>query len=173
VLGIVRSHGGLVQVESEEGRGTTFRLFFPAMPAATPAKTDSAPMTRGRGEGVLLIDDEPMVRETLAMLLQRAGYAIFPAADGNAALREFNRRRPEIALVITDMMLPDRSGLDVVKSIRALSPELPIIAISGMMASGAFDELLHLNPPVQCLAKPLMPRTLLSAAQRALGAMPV
>jgi two-component system, cell cycle sensor histidine kinase and response regulator CckA len=171
VAGILKSHRGFVQVESEVGRGTTFHLYFPAVMTATlAARTETALQARGSGEGVLLIDDEPVVRETLRALLQRAGYLIFPAGDGESALREFEQRREQIALVITDMMLPDVSGVDVVKSIRAISPQLPIIAISGMMASGNFDELLHLDPPVECLSKPLPPRVLLSAAHRALHA---
>ena len=169
VAGIMKGHRGFVQVESEVGRGTTFHLYFPALPAPTMVtKADWLTAERGAGEGVLLIDDEPAVRDTLRSLLQRAGYSIFPAGDAGTALREFESRRDKISLVITDMMLPDRSGLDVVKSLRARSPHLPIIAISGMMGSGKFDELLHLDPPVECLSKPLAPRVLLSAAHRAL-----
>jgi PAS domain S-box-containing protein len=171
VNGIVRGHGGFVQVESEPGRGTAFHLFFPALATTEPTvRAEFGGADRGDGEGVLLIDDEPAVREALKSLLQRAGYSIFPAGDAGTAIREFENCRERIALVITDMMLPDRSGLDVVKTLRAMSPTLPIIAISGMMSSGAFDELVRLNPPVECLAKPLPPRVLLSAAHRALHA---
>jgi PAS domain S-box-containing protein len=169
VAGILKSHHGFVQVESETGRGTTFHLYFPAQsPAATPPVAAPANPDHGSGEGVLLVDDEPAVREALRSLLQRAGYSIIPAEDCRTALREFDARRSEISLVITDMMLPDGTGLDVVRRVRAVSPQLPIIAISGMMASGRFDELLHLTPPVECLSKPLPPRVLLSAAHRAL-----
>ena len=171
VAGIMKNHCGFVQVESEVGRGTTFHLFFPACPsladALPPIKREPE---RQPGQGVLLVDDEPAVREALRALLQRAGYAIFPAEDATSALREFEHCRDQISLVITDMMLPDRSGLEVVKTLRAIDPNLPIIAISGMMASGNYDELLHLQPPVQCLSKPLPPRVLLTAAERALQA---
>ncbi len=181
VAGILKGHRGFVQVDSQIGRGTTFHLYFPAMPttaaaspapasSATPARTDGLVLERGAGEGVLLVDDEPAVRDTLRSLLHRAGYEIFPAGDATSALREYDAHRGQIALVITDMMLPDRSGLEVVKSLRAQSPQLPIIAISGMMGTGNYDELLHLHPPVECLSKPLPPRVLLSAARRALHA---
>lgn len=167
VASILKNHGGFVQVESEIGHGTRFHLYFPATPRNTKAADPAAP---AKGPGVLLVDDEPAVRDALRALLQRAGYAIIPAGDATSALREFEQCRDRISLVITDMMLPDRSGVEVVKSIRAQSPQLPIIAISGMMASGNYDELLRLTPPVQCLSKPLPPRVLLSAAERALHA---
>jgi two-component system cell cycle sensor histidine kinase/response regulator CckA len=172
VAGILKSHGGFVQVESELGRGSKFHLFFPAFPepAQAAAKDDTPAPAKGEGEGILLIDDEPVVRDTLQLLLQRAGYRVFPAGDGASGVSEFDRRKSEISLVITDMMLPDQFGTQVVKSLRQRNATLPIIAISGMMASGDFDELLHLNPAVECLAKPLSPATLLGAVRRGLPA---
>jgi CheY-like chemotaxis protein len=70
--------------------------------------------------------------------------------------------------VITDMMLPDQIGTQIIKSLRQRDADLPIIAISGMMGSGHFDELLQLKPPVVCLAKPLSPSVLLGAVRRGL-----
>jgi two-component system cell cycle sensor histidine kinase/response regulator CckA len=174
VAGIMKSHGGFVQVESEEGHGTTFHLYFPALPAEGPAlfRTGPAAPTRGGGETVLLIDDEPAVRDTLRLLLQRASYQVIAAEDGGAGLTAFDRHREAIALVISDMMLPDVSGMDVVKELRRRAPTLPAIAISGMMASGSYDDLLKLEPRVQCLAKPLAPSVLLAAVRSALGTRP-
>jgi PAS domain S-box-containing protein len=171
VAGIMKSHGGFVQVESEVGRGSTFHLYFPGIPEAPPTAREEAPApARGEGEGILLIDDEPVVRDTLQLLLQRAGYRVFPAGDGRSGVKEFDLRKSEISLVITDMMLPDQVGTDVVKSLRNRHSTLPIIAISGMMGSGHFDELLHLTPAVECLAKPLSPSALLGAVRRGLPA---
>ena len=169
VSGILKSHGGFVQVESEPRKGTTFHLFFPAATSGPPPpRRDTAVLTGGHGEGILLIDDEPVVRETLKLVLQRAGYRVFPAVDGDSGLAEFERRNDEISLVITDMMLPDQIGTQVVKKLRGRMASLPIIAISGMMSSGEFDELLDLQPPVECLAKPLSPAALLNAVHRRL-----
>lgn len=171
VAGIMKSHDGLVHVESEEGRGTTFQLYFPALAEApvAPVFTPAArPPAQGRGEGILLIDDEPMVRETLQLLLQREGYRVFPAGDGASGIAEFDRHGDEISIVVTDMMLPDQVGTQVVKSLRARRATLPVIAISGMMASGNFDELLQLKPRVDCLAKPLTPAVLMTAVRRGL-----
>jgi PAS domain S-box-containing protein len=171
VAGILKSHGGFVQVESELGQGSTFHLFFPAIPETplVPVRDEPA-AARGEGEGILLIDDEPMVRDTLQLLLQRAGYRVVPAGDGNAGVRAFEEHPEEISLVITDIMLPDQIGTQVVKKLRQRHATLPIIAISGMMGSGSFDELLHLMPPVECLSKPLTPAALLGAVRRHLAA---
>src|SRR5688572_9921816 len=169
VAGILKSHDGFVQVESEPARGSTFHLYFPGIPEAAPAAVEDTPApARGEGEGILLIDDEPIVRDTLQLLLQRAGYRVFPAGDGRSGVNEFDRRKAEISLVITDMMLPDQIGTEVVRSLRNRHSTLPIIAMSGMMGSGAFDELLRLNPAVECLAKPLTPSMLLGAVRRRL-----
>jgi two-component system cell cycle sensor histidine kinase/response regulator CckA len=172
VAGIMKSHGGFVQVESEPGRGSKFHLFFPAFPepAPTTVRAVAPALDRGEGEGILLIDDEPVVRETLQLLLQRAGYRVFPAGDGASGVKEFEKNKAQISLAITDMMLPDQLGTEVVKSLRQQRPTLPIIAISGMMASGRFDELLQLRPAVECLGKPLSPAAFLAAVRRVLSA---
>jgi PAS domain S-box-containing protein len=171
VAGIMKSHGGFVQVESELGRGSTFHLYFPGIVEAVPEAplATQAAGVRGGGETILLIDDEPVVRQTLELLLQRAGYRVYSAADGTSGIEEFTRRDSEVALLITDMMLPDQLGTEVVKTLRQRRPSLPVIAISGMMASGDFDELLHLDPPVACLAKPISPATLLASVRRGLS----
>jgi CheY-like chemotaxis protein len=91
---------------------------------------------------------------------------VFPAGDGKSGVNEFDRRQHEVSLVITDMMLPDTVGTQLVKQLRKRRSDLPVIAISGMMESGDFDELLRMKPAVECLAKPLTPSTLLSAVRR-------
>jgi PAS domain S-box-containing protein len=171
VAGIMKNHGGFVQLESEPGPGAAFHLFFPAV-EEKPADAQlepAPPPAGGEGETILLIDDEPVVRTALQMLLQRAGYRVIVAADGQEALREFERQRAQITLAISDMMLPDISGLEVVRELRRRAPALPVIGISGMMASGAFDELLTYEPRIPCLAKPVMPAVLLDAVRCALS----
>lgn len=170
VAGIVKSHGGFVQVESAVGHGSTFHLYFPALFAAPPAVINAAPPppAGGRGETILLIDDDPVVRTTLGLLLERAGYRVLTGEDFASGLMAFERDRQEIRLVITDMMLPDGSGADLIATVREMERLQPIIAISGLMATGEFDGLLRLSPAVECLSKPLTPQTLLGAVGRAL-----
>ncbi len=173
VAGILKSHGGFVQVESEPGRGSCFHLHFPAIPESAPGpsgRTAGALPERREGEAILLIDDEPVVRDTLQLLLERAGYRVIPAGDGLTGVKRFDENAGEVALVISDMMLPDIVGTEVVRQVRRREPAVPVIAISGMMASGDFDELLQLDPPVECLAKPLTPANLLAAVRRGIAA---
>ncbi len=171
VAGIMKSHGGFVQVESEAGKGATFTLSFPALAAPPPVPVRNDLQTlRGNGELILVVDDEPLVRDMLRLMLQHAGYRVVTAPDGESGVAEFRRQRSEIALAISDMMLPGISGMDVVYQIRRDDPKLPVIAISGMMGSGAFDALLDLRPRVECLAKPIPPAVLLGAVRRGLGA---
>ncbi|HEY1109289.1 MAG TPA: ATP-binding protein, partial [Opitutaceae bacterium] len=171
VAGILKSHGGCVQLESEPGCGTSFHLYFPAQIQDAPviAAESSAAPSRGQGETILLVEDEPVVRDTLRIVLERAGYRVLPAPDGAAARLTFEQHGAEITLVITDMMLPDIIGTEVVKQLRRIRSTLPVIAISGMMDSGDFDELRHLTPPVTCLSKPIMPQVLLMAVRNKLA----
>ncbi len=170
VAGIVKSHGGFVQVESEVGRGAAFHLYFPALSEAPPALIGVPPPqpVRGVGETILLIDDDPVVRSTLGLLLERAGYRVLVGEDCASGLAAFDRDRAQIKLVITDLMLPDGSGVDLIGSIRGLAPLQPVIAISGLMATGDFDELLRLQPAVECLSKPMTSEALLGTTARAI-----
>ena len=171
VAGIMKRHQGFVQVESEPGRGTTFYLNFPAVAATAVRPPRTVPSTAaGRGEGILLVDDEPAVRETLQLVLERAGYTVYAAYDAGSGISTFERHQDDVRLAITDMMLPDQPGTAVIKALRRHRPELPIIAISGMMGSGQFDELQQLTPVVECLAKPLLPSALLAAVRRGVPA---
>lgn len=171
VAGILKSHGGCVEVESEPGRGTAFHLYFPAFLEEAPVIAVDPPLAaaRGHGETILLVEDEAIVRETLRIVLERSGYRVLPAPDGAAARRAFAERGDEIALVVTDMMLTDTIGTEVVKHLREQRPLLPVVAISGMMDSGDFDELRHLDPPVACLSKPVTPQVLLAAVRSKLS----
>ncbi len=171
VAGIMKRHGGAVQVESEPGQGTVLHLFFPALSEPAPVRSEPAagPARAAGGDAILVIDDEPIVRTTLRILLERSGYRVLTADDVRGGIDRFHAHVDEIGLVITDMMLPDGLGTGVVAALRARRPELPVIAISGMMASGEFEELERLSPPVVCLAKPLVPEALLQAVQRAVG----
>jgi DNA-binding NtrC family response regulator len=108
------------------------------------------------------------VRTTLGMLLESAGYTLLSADDCTSGLALFKREHPKIKLVVTDMMLPDGNGVDLIEAMRAVVPTQPIVAISGLMATGEFDALLRLQPAVECLCKPMTSKELLGAVSRAL-----
>jgi len=137
VHGIVRAHRGAFVVTSEIGRGTTVRVFFPI--AASPS---AIPLTREEGSGgepardghsrptILVVDDEPMVREVAALALEGEGFAVVSACDGREALHLIDSR-DDIAAVILDLHLPDVGAEEMMSRIRRRRPSLPLILSSG------------------------------------------
>ena len=130
VLGIVRAHGGGIRVRSQPGQGATFEILWPA--AATAPRVASQPPPAARV--VLVIDDEDMVRDVVARMVEDLGYAAITAADGPAGL-EVAEHQP-IDAVLVDLTMPRMSGADVVAALRQRKPGLPIVVCSGYDRGG-------------------------------------
>ena len=134
VLGIVRSHGGFVTVESQIGAGSEFAVYLPARPAEIRAVAGALarPELQGRGELVLVLDDESAIRESLSAALQRFGYLVKTAGDGAEGLKVFASHGDEVRLVIADIMMPVMDGRQAMAALRQRRPDLPLIAMSGV-----------------------------------------
>ena len=172
VVGIIKSHGGFMSVDSAVGRGTIFNLFLPALAEARVAaalKPIAVPAA-ARRETILLVEDDDAVRETLSLLLEHAGYRIVVVPDGVKALAAFDRERGVIFLVITDMMLPGMNGEEIIAALRERDPTLRIIAMSGVMDEEALRKLPVPGPAVLPLSKPLTSQVLLAAIRSQSGA---
>jgi len=168
VLGIVKSHHGAVMVESQPDKGTTFRLLLPASPEAVQSAAPCAPpeLPRGDGEAVLIVDDEPEVVSSMREMLEQQNYRVLAAKNGLEALAVIHRHGPAIDAVVTDIMMPEMDGVELIRMLRKLHPRLKIIASSGLGSekggSWRTEELEALNVK-SFLAKPYTVDKLLAA----------
>jgi signal transduction histidine kinase/CheY-like chemotaxis protein/HAMP domain-containing protein len=135
VYGIVKQHGGWVEVASEVGRGTAFSVFFPTVGDPIPA-VSLAPVAateiRGGNETILIVEDEPVLRDMAHIILEDRGYTILEASSGRDALDVWNQHKEKIDLVLTDMVMPEGiSGMDLAHRLLEVQPELKVIFASG------------------------------------------
>lgn len=133
--GIVKSHYGFVQLESQVGKGSEFKVYLPASvvqaAAATPSKENAASLS-GHGELVLVVDDEEAVRVAAKMALERFGYRVAVASNGAEAVSIYALRSGEVAVVILDMAMPIMDGPATIVALRSMNPRIRIIASSGL-----------------------------------------
>ena len=163
--GIIQEHDGQIDVESEPGVGTTFRIRLPlasrsAGPCHRPKRDSAASPSelRGSGEKVLIAEDDPTIRDVLVRIFESRDFAPVAAANGNEAWELFDRHRAAWELVVLDELMPGRNGLDVVAKIRHIAPQTPIILCTGYDMRAEEDEWLRI------VAKPFETRDLLEAA---------
>ena len=162
VLGIVKTHGGFVKVRSEPNLGTTFAIYFPAAPSdavePVPLLADQVPA--GKGELVLVVDDEEMICLAASKVLEVHGYRVLVARDGTEALAVFAQNQGAIAAVLTDVMMPFMDGVALTRALRRMAPGLFIIASTGQGEKTRMAELRSMNVDA-ILAKPYAAELLL------------
>jgi PAS domain S-box-containing protein len=167
VMAIVKSHEGLVNVYSEPGKGTTFKVYLPAIEGASDASkalTGKITLRQGKGETVLVVDDEASILNITKRTLQTSGYVVLTASNGADALAVYLEHKDQIAVVLTDMMMPVMDGPAMIHALMLINPQIKIIAASGLNANGGSTKT-PLAGVKHFLTKPYTARILLNTIQ--------
>ena len=170
VFGIVKRHKGHISCYSEEGVGTTFRIYFPvAKMDSSEVMTDTMEMPAGGDETLLLVDDEAPVRTLGSEMLELAGYTVLTAANGREALDAYGRHKNEISSVILDLVMPEMSGKKCLEELLTIDPNVRILIASGYSANGSTKDALE-SGATGFISKPFDLKQILSAVRRSLDA---
>jgi len=168
-LGIVRGHGGFLTVYSEQGKGTCFKVYLPAAEAVRERSREprASKPPQGKGELVMVIDDEAAIREIIKVTLENNGYAVLTANDGTEAVATFASEKRTIAAALVDLMMPFMDGIATIRALQRLSPQTKFLAISGLMDHARISQLSELSD-VKFLAKPFTTEQILSMLESVL-----
>ena len=171
VMAILKSHEGFISVYSEPGKGTTFKVYFPAMetPGETNVKiSEKASLPRANGETVLVVDDEASILAITTRTLQAFGCQVLTATDGAEAVAVYLEQKSKIAVVLTDMSMPVMDGPALIHALLRINPAVKIIAASGLDTNGTVTDSTRAGVR-HFLAKPYTAETLLKAVGQILS----
>jgi CheY-like chemotaxis protein len=166
VMAIIKSHGGFVDVYSEVGKGTQFKVY---LPVTQTRETDCPPadhqeLPTGHGELILVVDDEDSIREITKTALETYGYKVLIASDGIEAIALYTQRKEEISVVLIDMMMPSMDGPSTIRVLQKIDPQVKVIGVSGLVSNDKMIEILG-NSVKTFLPKPYTSNELLKNLQ--------
>ncbi len=167
--GIVKQSGGSIWVYSEPGKGTTFKVYLPRIgDAAARREIQSIAPSVGGSEAVLVVEDEPMVRRLAVRVLAGRGYRVSEATDGVDALAVFEKNGGAFDLLVTDVIMPEMGGKELVEKLRERRPDLKVLFTSGYTGETIAHQGI-VDAGVNFLAKPYLPADLLQRVREVLG----
>jgi CheY-like chemotaxis protein len=160
--GIIKQHNGYINVYSEPERGTTFRIYLPAIKSTEEviAITAIEPLPSSGTETILVAEDDRSIRELFSTVLQMYGYKVILAADGEEAIKKFIDNEDKIQLVMLDMIMPKKSGKEVYDRIKTMRPDIKTLFSSGYTAD-RIDKESMLKEGFDFIMKPVSPKDLL------------
>ncbi len=161
VYGIVKQHDGYINVYSEVGKGTTFRIYLPAVDTQRAETNTRENIPRlGGTETILLVEDEALLRSVTRSMLEEFGYRVIEAEDGNDAVRKFDEHKTEIRLVLMDVIMPDKSGKEAYQEMQKMRPGIKVIFTSGHSGDILTSKKIS-DEGLQFISKPVLPKELL------------
>ena len=173
VYGIVKQHNGHITVYSEVGKGTTFRVYLPAIEGEVETDVETTGIMPAFGtETVLLVDDEEFVRELGARILTKHGYTVLQAVNGREALDLFKKERSRISLVILDLIMPEMGGTECLKELLKIDPQVKVLVASGYSADASVKETIQMGAK-GFVTKPFRVKELLRDVRRVLDELRV
>jgi CheY-like chemotaxis protein len=167
VYSTITDHHGCITIFSEPGAGSIFKLYLPLSPEKKSAASTPDELLHGSG-GVLLVDDEEIIREVDKTLLEELGYRVYLAEDGQEALDVYVREKDHISLVILDMLMPRMGGRETLLQLMEINPDIRVLVSSGFYQEGTVNELKKIGA-IGFLQKPYIYQELCSAVANAIS----